>query len=56
MADQPDLGIPMKPSPPVPAMPARVPDVPRPGTSPVLKLFLSRADDLIARVAATTAA
>jgi cytoskeletal protein CcmA (bactofilin family) len=34
MADQADLGIPMKPSPPVPAMPTRVPDVPRPGTEP----------------------
>jgi cytoskeletal protein CcmA (bactofilin family) len=32
MADQADLGIPMKPAAPVPAMPARVSDVPRPGT------------------------
>ena len=35
MADQADLGIPMKPSPPVPAMPPRAPNVPRPAAEPV---------------------
>ena len=34
MADQADLGIPVKPAAPVPAMPPRVPDIPRPGTEP----------------------
>jgi cytoskeletal protein CcmA (bactofilin family) len=35
MADQADLGIPMKPSPPVPLVPPRVPDLPRAGADPV---------------------
>ena len=35
MADQADLGIPMKPSPPVPTMPPRAPNVPRPAAEPL---------------------
>jgi cytoskeletal protein CcmA (bactofilin family) len=34
MADRANLGIPMKPTPPVPVVPPRVPDLPRPSAEP----------------------
>jgi cytoskeletal protein CcmA (bactofilin family) len=45
MADRADLGIPMKPAPPVPVLPPRVPDLPRPGAEPALAPASSNQSD-----------